>query len=162
MAKLPKKKLLISHGPIAINRRARFDYEILEEIEAGIILHGSEVKSLRRGLANLGDCYAGPKNGELLLFNLHIGEYSNAPRHSQHEPMRPRQLLVKKKEREKLFGSVAKERLTIIPLRMYFNSRGIAKLMLGLGRGKKEVDKRQTIKERDWQRQKSRILTRDN
>ncbi|MFK7866185.1 MAG: SsrA-binding protein SmpB [Alphaproteobacteria bacterium] len=159
MTKKPiKTKPLISHGSVALNRRARYDYEILEEIEAGIVLTGSEVKSLRRGLVNLGDSYAGPSNGNLVITNLHIGEYQNAPKQFQHQPTRVRQLLVKRKERARLLGAITRERLTLIPIKLYFNQRGIAKLLLGLGKGKREIDKRQTIKERDWQRQKGRIL----
>ena len=159
--KAQKERPMISHGEIALNRRARYDYEMVEEIEAGIVLTGSEVKSMRRGLVNIGDAYAGPKDGNLVITNLHIGEYNNAPKTYQHHPTRVRQLLVKAKERDRLLGAITRERLSLIPIKLYFNRRGIAKLLLGLGKGKKEIDKRQTIKERDWQRQKSRILAGD-
>ena len=159
MAKKPSKtKSLISHGEVAFNRRARYEYEMIEEIEAGIVLTGSEVKSLRRGLANIGDAYAGPANGKLVITNLHIGEYQNAPKAFQHEATRIRQLLVHRKERNRLFGAITRERLTLIPLKIYFNHRGIAKILLGLAKGKKIIDKRQTIKDREWDRQKARIL----
>ena len=148
-------------GQIALNRRARFDYEITDEVEAGLILMGSEVKALRRGTVNLADAYAGPKDGGLWLFNLHIGEYTNAPRHSRHEPTRPRQLLLHKREISRLIGAVRRDGMTLVPMVMYFNRRGIAKLKLGLGKGKRNIDKRETIKERDWQRRKSRVLRGD-
>ena len=159
MAKKPiKSRPLISHGEVAVNRRARYDYEMVEELEAGLILTGSEVKSLRAGAVNLGDAYAGPKNGKLVITNLHIGDYSNAPLSFRHEPTRPRELLVKKRERNRLIGAITKDRMTLIPIKLYFNRRGIAKLLIGLGKGKKQFDKRETIKQRDWQRQKNRIL----
>lgn len=153
-----RKAALISHGDIAINRRARFDYEIIEEFEAGLVLYGSEVKSLRMGLGNIAEAYAGPRQGLLYLFNMRIGEYPAAPLKFQHEPNRLRPLLLKKKEMARLIGAVNRDRLTIIPLKLYFNARGLAKIKLGLGKGKKMLDKRETIKERDWQRRKSKVL----
>lgn len=139
------------------NRRARFDYFIDETLEAGLVLVGSEVKSLRAGKASLSRAFAGPKNGELYLQNCNIDEYTEANRFT-HEPRRPRKLLVHKRERDRLIGAVQREGYSLIPMKLYFNDRGIAKLQLGLGKGKKKYDKRQVQKERDWNRQKSRLL----
>ncbi len=156
-----KKKGLMSTGTIAVNRRARHDYAIEEEFEAGMVLTGTEVKSLRTGTVNLSDAYAAPKGNGIYLHNLYIGEYSHAPMRAQHEPKRIRTLLLHRKELSRLMGSVQREGLTLIPLRLYFNNRGIAKIALGLGRGKREVDKRQDIKQRDWDRRKAGILRRE-
>ncbi|HAA92198.1 MAG: SsrA-binding protein [Rhodospirillaceae bacterium] len=139
------------------NRRARFDYFIDETLEAGLVLVGSEVKSLRAGKASLARAFAGPKNGELFLQNCNIDEYNEANRFG-HEPRRPRKLLVHKRERDRLIGAVQRDGYSLIPMKLYFNDRGIAKLQLGLGKGKKKYDKRQVQKERDWNRQKSRLL----
>lgn len=142
---------------VADNRRARFDYEILDTIEAGVVLSGSEVKSLRAGRASLSEAYAGERGGELWLFNVHIPEYGPASRFG-HEPKRPRKLLLHRKEVNRLLGAVQKEGMTIVPLRLYFNDRGIAKLQVALARGKKHHDKRETEKKRDWQREKARLI----
>jgi len=144
-------------GAVAVNRRARFDYEIEETFEAGMELQGSEVKSLRNGRANIAESYVGPENGEIFLINADIPPYEGANRFN-HEPRRRRKLLLKKKEIGKLMGAVQKDGRTIIPLRLYFNDRGLAKLQIGLARGKKTIDKRETIKQRDWDRQKSRLM----
>lgn len=142
---------------VADNRRARFDYEILDMIEAGVVLSGSEVKSLRAGRASLSEAHAGERGGELWLFNVHIPEYGPASRFG-HEPKRPRKLLLHRKEVNRLLGAVQKEGMTIVPLRLYFNDRGIAKLQVALARGKKHHDKRETEKKRDWQREKARLI----
>jgi len=142
---------------VADNRRARFDYEILDTVEAGIVLSGSEVKSLRQGRASLSDAHAAERGGELWLLNVHIPEYGPANRFG-HEPKRPRKLLMHRREINRLIGAVQKEGMTIVPLRLYFNERGIAKLQLALARGKKAHDKRETEKKRDWQREKSRLM----
>lgn len=142
---------------VAQNRRARHDYFIDENVEAGIILVGTEVKSLREGRGNLQDAYAGEMQGELYLFNAHIPEYGPAQRFN-HELKRPRKLLVRKRERDKLLGKVKRDGMTLIPLSIYFNDRGFAKVDLGLARGKKAHDKRETIKARDWQREKARVM----
>lgn len=142
---------------VADNRRARFDYEILDTIEAGVVLSGSEVKSLRAGRASLSEAHAGERGGELWLFNVHIPEYGPASRFG-HEPKRPRKLLLHRKEVNRLLGAVQKEGMTIVPLRLYFNDRGIAKLQVALARGKKHHDKRETEKKRDWQREKARLI----
>jgi SsrA-binding protein len=142
---------------IADNRRARFDYLIESTFEAGIILTGTEVKSLRQGRATIGESYASPERGELFLINAYIPEYAPASRFN-HEPRRPRKLLVKRRELGKLMGAVQREGRTIVPLRMYFNHRGIAKLELAIARGKKAHDKREAGKERDWKREQGRLL----
>lgn len=143
--------------PIAQNRRARYDYFIDETIEAGIVLAGTEVKTLRQGQASLSESWAGSRDGALWLNNCYIPEYSNSA-HFNHEPRRPRKLLLHKKEMQKLMGTAARRGITIVPMSLYFNDRGIAKVLLGLARGKRKVDKRQTTKDRDWQRQKARVM----
>jgi SsrA-binding protein len=145
-------------GKIAAqNRKARHDYLIEDKIEAGIVLAGTEVKSLRQGKASIVEAYAGEKDGDLYLMNAYIPEYTSA-RHFNHEPRRARKLLVHRRERNKLLGAVAREGMTLVPLSIYFNARGIAKVELALARGKRAVDKRAAIKERDWQRQKARLM----
>jgi SsrA-binding protein len=142
---------------VADNRRARFDYELLSTYEAGLVLVGSEVKSLRQGRASLADSYAAVKDGELWLVNAHIPEFKQANRQN-HEPRRPRKLLLNKREIHRLSGGVQREGLTIVPLKLYFNERGRAKAEIALARGKKQHDKRETEKQRSWQREKSRLL----
>lgn len=141
----------------AENRRARHEYSIEDTIEAGMMLLGSEVKSLRAGQASLAEAWAGPKDGAIWLLNCHIPSYRQAG-HMNHEDRRPRKLLVRKKEQEKLLAAIKREGMTLVPLKIYFNDRGIAKLLLGVAKGKKKHDKRQSDKERDWNRQKSRLL----
>ncbi|WP_029040250.1 SsrA-binding protein SmpB [Cucumibacter marinus] len=148
---------MISTGPVAENRRAKFDYEILDTVEAGIVLTGTEVKSLRRGKAQITDSYASPEEGEIWLINAFIPELAEANR-LNHFERRKRKLLLNKREVNKLSGAVQKEGNTLVPLRLYFNDRGMAKLLLGLGKGKKQFDKRETQKQRDWNRQKQRLL----
>jgi len=142
---------------VAENRKARFNYEISDTLEAGIALSGSEVKSLRSGKANIADAYASDEGGELYLLNAHIAEYSQAGR-ANHEPTRPRKLLLHRKEIGKLAGAIQREGMTVVPLKLYFNQRGIAKVLLGLAKGKKLHDKRDTEKRRDWDRQKGRLM----
>ena len=142
---------------VADNRRARFDYEILDTYEAGIELKGTEVKSLRGGKANLGESYASVKDGELYLVNAYIPEYREANRFN-HETRRPRKLLLHKCEIGKLAGGVLREGLTIVPLKIYFNPRGRAKVDIALAKGKKLHDKRETIKERSWDRERARLM----
>ena len=151
------KSGLISHGTVAENRRARFDYEIGDTLEAGIVLTGTEVKSLRLGKAQIAESYASPENGELWLINSQIPEYLQANRFNHFE-RRPRKLLVNKKQLAKLDAEVARQGNTIVPLKMYFNEHGKAKLLIGLGRGKKNYDKRETSRNRDWNRDKARIM----
>lgn len=142
---------------VAQNRRARFDYEIMETLEVGIILTGSEVKSLRLGTGSINEAFAGEMEGEIFLFNANILEYLQANRFN-HEPKRPRKLLMKKRQLNKFLGAIRRKGMTLIPLKLYFNAKGRAKLELGLGRGKRTVDKRDAIKDRDWQRDKARLM----
>ncbi|WP_029006793.1 SsrA-binding protein SmpB [Azospirillum halopraeferens] len=142
----------------AQNRRARFDYFIEDTLEAGIMLTGTEVKSLRSGKASINEAYAGLNHGELFLFNAHVPEYGQAGRWLQHEVRRPRKLLVHRRELNKLMGAIKQKGVTLVPMSLYFNDRGIAKLQLGVATGKKKVDKRETEKERSWQRDKARLM----
>ena len=141
----------------AQNRKARHNYQIEDSLEAGLVLRGSEVKALREGRANIAESYAKPENGEIWLINAHIPEYSQAGQFN-HEPRRPRKLLLKKREASKLIGATDRDGMALIPLKLYFNARGIAKLEIGLGKGKKDYDKRETQKKRDWDRQKARLM----
>lgn len=142
---------------VAENRKARHNYEILETFEAGIALQGSEVKSLREGRANIAESYASAEGGELYLINSAIQEYRQANRFN-HDERRHRKLLMKKREIARLIGATEREGMTLVPLKLYFNDRGIAKLQLALARGRKKHDKREAEKEKDWQRQKARLL----
>ncbi len=142
---------------IAENRRARFDFAIESDLEAGIVLTGSEVKSLRQGGANIADSYASVEGGELWLINGYIAPYKEAKTWG-HEERRRRKLLVSRKELARLWSATAREGMTIVPLRLYFNDRGIVKLKLGIAKGKKLSDKRETSAKRDWARQKQRLL----
>jgi len=144
-------------GLIAENRRARRDYAVEDTYEAGIVLVGSEVKSLREGKANIAESYAGVENGELWLVNADIPIYTAANRFN-HEPRRRRKLLVKKRELAKLIQEVERAGRTIVPLKLYFDNRGIAKFLIGVATGRKAPDKRDVEKKRDWDRQKARIL----
>lgn len=145
----------------AQNRKARHNYFIEDTIEAGIMLLGTEVKSLRAGQANLNDAYAAEQSGGLFLINAHIPEYKHGNRNN-HAPRRPRKLLLRTRELNKLFAAIAREGMTAVPLSIYFNERGIAKVELGLAKGKRQHDKRATEKERDWNREKSRTLREKN
>ena len=143
---------------VADNRRARFDYEIGETFEAGIALTGTEVKSLRAGKATVAESYAAAdRNGEMILYNANIPEYLQGNRYN-HEPKRPRKLLLRAKEIAKLANGVERQGMTIVPLRIYFNEKGRAKIALALARGKKLHDKRETEKLRDWGREKARVM----
>ena len=142
---------------VADNRKARFNYELIDTFEAGIVLAGTEVKSLRLGKATIGESYAGPSGDELLLFNADIPEYLQANRFN-HERKRPRKLLLHKRQISKLIGAVQRDGLTIVPTKLYFNEQGRAKIELALARGKTMGDKRETEKKRDWQREKGRLL----
>lgn len=142
---------------IAENRRARFDYAIESDLEAGIMLLGSEVKSLRKGGSNLGESYASVEGGELWLINGYIAPYNEAKIWG-HEERRRRKLLVSKKELSRLWNATAREGMTLVPLKMYFNDRGIVKVRIGVAKGKKLADKRETSAKRDWDRQKARLL----
>lgn len=142
---------------VAVHRRARFDYHIEDTVEAGIVLVGSEVKSARKGQAAIHEAYASMEDGELYLINSYIPEYAGANQFN-HEPRRRRKLLVHRRELKKFLGATQRKGYSLIPLSLYFNRRGLLKVSLGLAVGKKLHDKRETIKERDWQRQKSRTL----
>ncbi len=142
---------------VAENRKARHNYFIEDELEVGIVLTGSEVKSLRQGGANIAESYASVEDGELWLINSYIAPYEQAG-HWGHEPRRKRKLLAHKREIEKLWSASRREGMTLVPLVLYFNHKGIAKLKLGIARGKKLTDKRETVARRDWQRQKARLL----
>ncbi len=142
---------------IADNRKARYAYAIDEVLEAGIMLMGSEVKSLRSGKTTIGESYAHAKDGELWLVNSYIPEYTQASRFN-HEPKRPRKLLVHKREATRLAAAIQREGMTLIPLKLYFNAKGKCKIEIGVAKGKKLHDKRATEKDRDWQRDKARLI----
>lgn len=142
---------------IAENRRARFDYAIESDLEAGIMLLGSEVKSLRQGGSNIADSYASVEGGELWLINGYIAPYIQAKTWG-HDERRRRKLLVSTRELSRLWNATAREGMTIVPLKLYFNERGMVKIKLGVAKGKKLADKRETSAKRDWDRQKSRIM----
>jgi SsrA-binding protein len=146
---------------VAQNRRARHDYVIEDTLEAGLVLHGTEVKVLRKGQASIAEAYADESGGELFLVNANIPEYA-ASAHFNHEPRRPRKLLLHRKEVNRLLGAIRREGVTVVPLSIYFNERGRAKIALGLARGKRKADKRQAEKARDWQRSRARILRERN
>ena len=146
-----------SRKVVAENRKARRNYDIEETFEAGLMLSGTEVKSLRSGKANIAESYASDEKGELFLINAYIPEYAEASRFN-HAPRRPRKLLLHRKEIHKLMIAIQREGMTLVPLRLYFNDRGIAKLELALGKGRKLHDKRQAERKRDWDRQKARLM----
>lgn len=154
MAKKPENK---NYKVIAENRRARFDYAIESDLEVGIILMGSEVKSLRTGQSNIAESYASVENGELWLTNAYIAPYDPAKTWG-HEERRRRKLLVSRKELSRLWSATQREGMTLVPLVMYFNDRGLVKLKLGIAKGKKLHDKRASDAKRDWGRQKQRLL----
>jgi len=143
---------------VSLNRRARHDYFITDSVEAGIVLAGTEVKSLRTGQASIQEAFATPKDGGIYLINAYIPEYKQAGAHLQHETRRARQLLLHKRESDKLLGAVKREGVTLVPLGIYFNKRGIAKVEIGLAKGKHKQDKREAIKDREWKRDQARIM----
>lgn len=157
MIKKIRRADFISHGLVAQNRRAHFDYEIEDKYIAGLQLTGTEVKSLRMGHANITDAYGIEKNGELFISNMFIAEYANKG-YQSHAEKRDRKLLLNHKEIVKIIGDLSKKGATLVAIRLFFNDKGLAKLEIGLGRGKKLYDKRETIKERDWNREKQRLL----
>ncbi|MSO72206.1 MAG: SsrA-binding protein SmpB [Rhodospirillaceae bacterium] len=150
-------KALISHGTVAQNRKARHEYAIDETVEAGIMLTGSEVKSLRLGRCTLLESFAQPENGELFLINAHIPAYEGAS-HFQHNERRKRKLLLHRREIDRLMAAVGRKGMTLVPLSLYFNDRGKAKVQLGLAKGKTHVDRRDDIKKREWQREQARVM----
>ena len=153
-------KSTVITGRIAENRKARHEYEIEEKIEAGLVLLGSEVKALRNGRASISESYAGEDRGRLVLFNANIPIYE--PARVNHEPKRPRELLVKIRERDRMLGSIRRDGMTLVPLIMYFNDRGVAKIQIGLAKGRKKQDKRQADRDRTWSRDKARLLRARN
>src|SRR5215469_4191595 len=146
---------------VAQNRRARYDYLIEDTLEAGVVLQGTEVKVVRQGQASIAEAYADEEAGELYLVNANIPEYS-ASAHFNHQPRRPRKLLLHRKQMNRLLGAIRRDGITVVPLSIYFNDRGRAKVELGLARGKRKADKRQAEKQRDWQRSRARILRERN
>ncbi|MCA0199942.1 MAG: SsrA-binding protein SmpB [Proteobacteria bacterium] len=150
-------KELISHGGVAQNRKARRDYSIEDTIDAGIVLTGSEVKSLRHGRCTLTEAFAQVYDGEIFLVNCHIPAYEGAS-HFQHEEKRKRKLLVKRKEVDQIMAAIGRKGMTVVPLGLYFNDRGLAKVQLGLAKGKNHLDRRDDIKKREWEREQSRIM----
>lgn len=156
--KKTKSGMISTDQTIAENKKARFDYALEDTYEAGIMLVGTEVKSLRLGQCSIKESYVGPKDGALWLFNANISEYSQAGAKMQHAPTRPRKLLLHKREMDKIMGAVAREGMTVVATKIYFDKRGKAKLEIALAKGKKLHDKRQTEKNRDWGKQKQRLL----
>jgi len=152
-----RKKGLISHGIVAQNRKARFDYTVKDTIEAGLVLKGAEVKSLRHGRATLNEAWAGERDGEMWLFNAYIPEYQGGVL-SRFEPRAPRKLLLKHKQISQLAGAISRQGATIVPLQLHFNDRGMAKVLLAIAEGRKSHDKRAAVADRDWQRDKARLL----
>ena len=152
-AKTPERRFKI----VAENRKARFNYEIGEVFEAGIALSGTEVKSLRGGKATIAESYADARAGEVWLINSNIPEYLQASRFN-HAPKRPRKLLLQKREINRLVGAIEREGMTIVPLKLYFNEKGRAKIEIALARGRKLHDKRQTLKKRSWERERGRLM----
>ena len=157
MAKETKKSGLISHGIAAQNRKARYDYTIKETVEAGLVLKGPEVKSLRLGRATITEAWAGERDNELFLFNCYIPEYQ-AGVLSRFEPREMRKLLLSRKQIDKLLGAQARDGMSIVPLDIHFNDQGRAKVLLGLAEGRKKGDKRQAVAARDWARDKARLM----
>ena len=158
---MTERKSMIETGNVCQNRKARFHFTIVETVEAGIALLGSEVKALRQGAANIAEAYAVAKDDELFLNNALITCFGTAG-HFKHIEGRPRKLLLHKKELSKMLGMIARKGYTLVPLEIYFNERGIAKVKLGLAIGKNAADKRETEKKREWDKQKQRILTYKN
>lgn len=154
---MAKQKTDPNYKVIAENRRARYDYAIEDDLECGIVLQGSEVKSLRQGGSNIADSYANVEDGELWLINSYIAPYEQAKTWG-HEERRKRKLLVSKKELSRLWNETQRKGMTLVPLVLYFNHKGVAKLKIGIAKGKKTQDKRATEAKRDWQRQKARLL----
>ncbi len=153
--------MFIKTGSVSKNRKARFNYTIIKTIEAGLVLTGSEVKSLRLGHANISESYAAAEKGALYLMNAHITTYKQSS-FFKHNETAPRKLLLHKKEMKELLGSIARKGYTLIPLDLYFNEKGLAKVCLGIAIGKTHADKRQAQKEREWNRDKQRIMTFKN
>lgn len=157
-----KPQMISVNATVADNRRARFDYFLEDRFIAGIELVGTEVKSLRLGQCSLNESFAEERGGDLWLIGAHIAEYMQAGSHLQHQPTRPRRLLLHKKEIHKLIGSVTRDGYTIVPVKLFFNDKGRAKLEIALAKGKKNYDKRETTKNREWNRDKQRLMRSNN
>lgn len=157
MARRKRARDTVKSKIVAVNRKARRNYTIEDIYEAGIVLKGTEVKSLRAGQANIAEAHAQVKAGEIYLMNAHIAEYKQGNL-ANHKPRRPRKLLMRKREINKLAGAIQRAGMTIVPLSIYFNEGGRAKVEIATARGKKHYDKRATIKERDWKRDKARLM----
>ncbi len=153
----PKPEAFVKVKTVAENRRARYDFFLTDKFEAGIVLTGTEVKSLRFGEGNIADSYAEVKDGNVWLVNANIPEFSHGNRYN-HEPKRPRKLLLNSREINKLYAAVMRQGMTVVPLSIYFNDRGRAKVEIALAKGKKAPDKRATEKERDWKREQGRLM----
>ncbi|NVD44045.1 SsrA-binding protein SmpB [Qipengyuania atrilutea] len=153
----PKPETFDKQKTVAENRRARFDYAVEDRYEAGLMLQGTEVKALRAGEASIAESYAEVKGGEVWLINANIPEFSHGNRFN-HEPKRPRKLLLNQREINKMMGAVERKGMTLVPLSVYFNRHGRAKVELGLAKGRKAQDKREYIKDRDWKRDKARVM----
>jgi SsrA-binding protein len=153
----PRKKADPNNKTVAENRKARYNYAVEDTLECGMMLEGSEVKSMREGGVNIAESYAAIEDGELWLVNSHIPKYDQA-KTFQHEERRRRKLLVSKKELSKLWAEVGRQGMTLVPLKIYFNDKGRAKLLLGIAKGKQKQDKRASEKKQDWKRQQSRLL----
>ncbi len=151
------RKKSANDGLIAENRRGRYDYDIGDTLEAGLVLQGTEVKSLRLRKANITHAYVSIEKGEAFLMNADIPEYKMGNRHN-HKPTQPRKLLLKKRELNKLAAAVQREGITIIPLKLYFSENGLIKILIGQAKGRKKSDKRENEKRRDWQRAKARLI----
>lgn len=153
----PKPEIFNKQKTVAENRRARFDYSVEDKVEAGIALHGTEVKSLRAGEASIAESYAEIRDGQAWLINANIPEFSHGNRFN-HEPKRPRKLLLHEREIAKMAGLVERKGMTLVPLSLYFNGQGRAKLELALAKGRQAQDKREYVKDRDWKRDKARLM----
>lgn len=156
--KKDKEQVAENGKTVAQNRKARHNYFIEDTMEAGIVLTGTEVKSLRGGQASINESYAGVKEGEIFLVNAYIPEYTKSNAKWQHEVRQPRKLLLHKNQIDKLIAAIQRKGVTIVPLSIFFNKRGLAKVLLGIAAGKKQQDKRDDIKKRDWQREKARVM----
>lgn len=154
---MAKKKKQSGNNVVAENRRARYNFAIEDVLEAGLVLEGTEVKALREGKANIAESYASSENGGIWLINAHIPEYGHGNRNN-HEPRRPRKLLLHEREIVRLSAAVDRQGMTLVPLKIYFNEKGRAKIEIGIAKGKKLHDKRDTEKDRDWKRQQQRLM----
>lgn len=154
----PSKDRIEAQKYVVQNRKARFEFSITDKLEVGMVLTGTEVKTLRAGGVSINEAYAGPTNGEIYLFNANFSEYKKAGQHLQHDANHPRKLLMHKSQRNKLIGAVQREGISLVPLSIYFNAKGKAKLELGVAKGRKKEDKRAAIKDREGKREAARAM----